>query len=218
MSKAKNHLFKLVKSLAKEEKRYFRIYAGRTRRGQSARFVKLFDALDKAPQYDEDKIRRKLGVATSQYANLKRHLYRELMTSLRLQLVHKHIDLQIREQIDFARILYSKGHYMESLHLLERVQTVAKDNNQDVLHLEILEFQKLIEARHITRSRQVAKKMDRLLEESTMRSMATQTASIMAKSQHSDSRLLHRTWFCHHRGRKVPIGDCLAAHATRAQS
>ncbi|MEZ4986821.1 MAG: hypothetical protein R2795_17585 [Saprospiraceae bacterium] len=42
-----------------------------------------------------------------------------------------------------------------------------------------MEFQKLIESRHITRSRQVENKMDSLLEESRIRSRVTQTASEM---------------------------------------
>ncbi|RMF04427.1 MAG: hypothetical protein D6772_00595 [Bacteroidetes bacterium] len=182
MLKGKNSLYKLVKSLEKEEKRYFRIYVGRTKKGQDARFIQLFDLLDQASEYNEAQLRKKMGLSDKpgQYANLKRHLYQELLTSLRLQLVPKHVDLQIREQLDFARILYSKGHYMESLKLLERIKEVAKSNNQDILHLEVLEFQKHIEARHITRSRQIAKKMDRLLEESTMRSMVTHRASVMA--------------------------------------
>lgn len=181
MAKQKNHLYKLVKSLDRAEKRHFRLFVGRTKRGEEALFLQLFDLLDKSNTYSEDKIREKLPgkVSKGQFANLKRHLNKQLLTSLRLLLVNRHIDIEIREQLDFARILYSKGHYMESLHRLERIKGIAKSNNQDILHLEILEFQKLIEARHVTRSRQVARKMDSLLKESTERSIVTQTASVM---------------------------------------
>ncbi len=141
----------------------------------------LFDLLDKQDAYDEQQLLKKIPGTTTKgrLANLKRHLFKQLMTSLRLTYISKQIDIEIREQLDFSRILYSKGLYMESLRLLERIKGIAIDHHQDILHLEIIEFQKLIESRHITRSRQVEKKMERLLEESTLRSRITQTASEM---------------------------------------
>lgn len=178
MPKQRDLIFKLIKSLTKAEKRHFRLFVARTKSGEEALFLHLFDQLDRAREYDEKTVRKALpaGMTPTQLANLKRHLYRQILTSLRLISSDKHIDIEIREQIDFARILYSKGHYMESLHTLERVKNVAEAHHQDVLHLEILEFQKLIEARHITRSRQVKNKMDRLLQESTQRSLITNLA------------------------------------------
>ena len=70
-----------------------------------------------------------------------------------------------------------KGLFMDSLRILERIKQVAERHHQDILHLEILEFQKLIEARHITRSRQIGNKMDLLLNDSTQRSAVTLSTS-----------------------------------------
>lgn len=180
-TKKKDPLFRLVKSLTKPEKRHFKLYANRTMGDQERKFMVLFDLLDKQESYDEQHLLQKLPGKTTKgrLANLKRHLFKQLLTSLRLTYINKQIDIEIREQLDFARILYSKGLYMESLRLLERIKGIAIDHHQDILHLEIIEFQKLIESRHITRSRQVEKKMERLLEESTLRSRITQTASEM---------------------------------------
>lgn len=175
----KDQLFTLVKSLTKSEKRNFRLYATRLASGSDTKFLQLFDVLDKLGEYDEGLLLKKLqgGVEKAQLPNLKRHLYKQLLISLRLVYIQKNIDIEIREQIDFARILYGKGMYMQALKLLERIKRIALDHHQDVLHLEILEFQKLIEARHITRSRQVKNKMEDLLEESLRRSLITLTAS-----------------------------------------
>lgn len=180
-TKKKDPLFRLIKTLTKPEKRHFRLYANRTMGDQQRKFMVLFDLLDKQDTYDEQQLLQKLPGKTTKgrLANLKRHLLKQLLTSLRLTYINKQIDIEIREQLDFARILYSKGLYMESLRLLERIKGIAIDHHQDILHLEIIEFQKLIESRHITRSRQVEKKMERLLEESTLRSRITQTASEM---------------------------------------
>src|SRR5690606_3354527 len=49
---------------------------------------------------------------------------------------------------------------------LERVKSIARDAHQNILYFEILEFEKRIEEKHITRSRSVAGKMEDLIETS----------------------------------------------------
>lgn len=182
MSKAsKDSLFSLVTSLTKAEKRSFRVYVNRLQSGEEGlgepwKFLQLFDVLDKMPEYNEPLILKKLSgvIEKKQLPNLKRHLYKQILISLRLIYIQKNIDIQIREQIDFARILYGKGMYMEALKLLERIKQTAVEHHQDILHMEVIEFQKLIEARHITRSRRVEGKLEGLLDESARRSEVIQ--------------------------------------------
>jgi hypothetical protein len=168
---SKDQLFRLIKTLTKAEKRHFRLFANRTMGQQERKFLRLFDVMDRMDSYDEDELIARLsGSERSHLSHLKRHLYRQLLISLRLIHIQRNIDIEIREQLDFARVLYSKGLYMESLKILERCRATAEDNHQDILQLEILDFQKNIEARHITRSRQVSRKMDKLLIDATHRS------------------------------------------------
>ncbi|PHN01425.1 hypothetical protein [Flavilitoribacter nigricans] len=177
----KDQLFLLINSLSKAEKRNFRLYATRNQSGKDAKFVQLFDALDKLDDFDEQAVLKKLPAVKKQHLpNLKRHLYRQILTSLRLIHIQKNIDIQIREQIDFARILYGKGMYMQSLRILDRIKQIAIEHHQDLLHLEILEFQKLIEARHVTRSRAVEHKMDVLLGESETRCTVTYYSNLLS--------------------------------------
>ena len=170
----KDQLFLLIKSLSKAEKRNFKLYTKRAQSGAETKFFQLFEAMDKLQDYDENALLKKLtGIEKKHLANLKRHLYKQILISLRLIYIQKNIDIQIREQLDFARILYTKGMYMQSLRILDRIKKIATEHNQDLLHLEIIEFQKLIEARHITRSRLVENKMEALLQESAKRSTIT---------------------------------------------
>lgn len=174
----KDPLFTLVKSLTKAEKRSFKLYANRHQGVASNKFVQLFDVLDRLPEYDETVVIKKMSDTEKRHLpNLKRHLYKQILTSLRLIYIDKNIDIQIREQLDFARILYGKAMYMQSLKILERIKKIADEHHQDILHLEILEFQKLIEARHITRSRSIENKMEKLLDESVKRSSITLTSN-----------------------------------------
>ena len=166
-----DQLITLIKSLTKAEKRNFKLYVNRLQSNTDVKFVQLFDVLDKLDYFDEVTILKKLPtIKKSQLANLKRHLYKQLLISLRLIHIQKNVDIQIREQLDFARILYGKGLILQSMKLLDRIKTIASDNHQDLLELEIIEFLKLIEERHITRSRQVKNKVESLVDESLTRS------------------------------------------------
>ncbi len=191
---SKDQLFTLIKSLNKAEKRNFKLYTNRFQSGQDTKFIQLFDVLDRLSEYDDKQILRRLPEVKKRHLpNLKRHLYKQILISLRLIYIKKNIDIQIREQIDFARILYGKGMYMQALKLLDRIKQIAEEHHQDILHLEILEFEKLIEARHITRSRAVKNKMEDLLEASIHRSNVTHTTSRL-----SNLNIQVQGWYIQH--------------------
>ena len=115
----KDNLFVLVKSLTKSEKRQFRLYVGRMGSNQDAKFLNLFQQLDRMRRYEEKVILNKGIVTKQQLSNLKAHLYKQILVSLRLNPLNKNIRIQIREQLDFATILYQKGLYKQSLKVLE---------------------------------------------------------------------------------------------------
>ena len=62
------------------------------------------------------------------------------------------IRYQLREQIDFATILYNKGLYKQSLKILDKTKILAMENDEKYMAYEIVEFEKLIESQYITRS------------------------------------------------------------------
>lgn len=158
-------LHELVQSLTKAEKRNFKLYVKRLQSNVDVLFLRLFELLDKQETFDEKQIKEKLKLSGSRLSNIKRHLYTQILKSLRHLHSEKDREIQIREQIDHAMILYEKGLYLQSLKLLERVKALSSRAHQDILHLEIIELQKYIEERHITRSRKKAGKMESLLEE-----------------------------------------------------
>ena len=172
-------LLQLVKSLTKSEKRHFRVYVNRLNAGEQVLFMKLFDVLDKINVYDEALLLSKVkGLKREQISNLKRHLYRQILTSLRLVNTGKFVGMALREQIDFARLLYSKGLYIQSLKILEKAKTNARLNHQDLLEFEIIEFEKLIESRHITRS--IENRADQLAKASKRRNDVLKSSSTLS--------------------------------------
>lgn len=146
-------LFQLIKSLEKAEKRHFKLYIKRSSSREDLKIIQLFDAIDKGKDYDEKLILKKLpGVEKPQFANLKAHLYKELLASLRLLKSTESIDLQLHEQLDYARILYNKGLYLQSLKILEKVKDLAKSYHQESFLIQVISLEKKIETLHITRS------------------------------------------------------------------
>lgn len=145
-------LFELIQSLSSAEKRNFRLYAGRLKGNERAKFMKLFDIMGKMEDYDEKYILGKAPVNKIQLANVKAHLYKQILVSLRLQHIGQNQDLQIREYFDFARVLYNKGLYVQSLKCLERAKLMARQCHLDMVLLELVDFEKMIESQHITRS------------------------------------------------------------------
>ncbi len=148
----KDALFVLVKSLSKSEKRQFKLYVGRLGVNTDAKFLALFNLLDKIKQYDEKVIMDSGIVKKSQLSNLKAHLYKQILVSLRLNPVNQNIRVQLREQLDFATILYQKGLYKQSLKILDKTKYVAIENEEKNIAYEIVELEKIIETQYITRS------------------------------------------------------------------
>lgn len=148
----KDSLFVLIKSLSKSEKRQFKLYVGRLGVNTDAKFLALFNLLDKIKKYDEKIILDSGVVKKTQLSNLKAHLYKQILVSLRLNPVNQNIRVQIREQLDFATILYQKGLYKQSLKILDKTKTTAIENEEKNIAYEIVELEKVIETQYITRS------------------------------------------------------------------
>jgi hypothetical protein len=146
-------LFQLVRSLEKSEKRHFKLYIKRSSGKEYLKIIQLFDALEKLHEYDEKLLISKLkGVTKPQLANLKTHLYKQLLSSLRLLKTTENTDLQLSEHLDHARLLYNKGLKIQSLRILEKAKELAKTNQKFNFLAQVISLEKKIETLHITRS------------------------------------------------------------------
>ncbi|PVY43126.1 hypothetical protein [Pontibacter virosus] len=157
-------VFQLVKSLTKSEKRHFRLFAKRQGATEGLKFLQLFDALDSLGVYEEEKVLAlALDVKKVQLANMKANLYKNILSDLRLYHAGQNIDIQLREQLDYARVLYNRGLYQQSLKMLDKVKMQALQAEMQHTALEALDFEKMIESQYITRS--LAGRADTLSEE-----------------------------------------------------
>lgn len=143
----------MVKSLEKSEKRSFKLFMKRGAASEDLKVLTLFDAFDKMDEYDEAILLKKhTTISKQQLSNLKAYLYKQILSSLRQTKDDNNIDIQLNEQMGYARILYNKGLYMQALKVLDKIKSLAKTNHQFTFQLQALIFEKKIEALHITRS------------------------------------------------------------------
>jgi hypothetical protein len=191
-------LFQLIQSLEKSEKRNFKLYVQRNSSSPDLKIVQLFDAFDKMKEYDEKElISKTVSLKKEQLSNMKAHLYRQILASLRLLQSNENIDIQLHEQLDYARILYNKGLYLQSLKILERVKENAVSHNQVSFLIEVLFLEKKIESLHITRSmqdradaltKQSNETNDQLVRVTKLSNLALQLYSWYIKNGHARNR------------------------------
>ncbi|MEM7161358.1 MAG: hypothetical protein AAF487_02855 [Bacteroidota bacterium] len=148
----KRELFNLIDSLTKGEKRNFTLFVQRSSKEELPMFNKLFELIDKFPEKEDAWYAQKMNIEAKQnYSNLKRHLYKQIIMSLRILHNTKRANIQVREYIDYAFILYGKGLYPQASKILKLAKREAVKHHLNNSHYTIVEFQKMIESRHITR-------------------------------------------------------------------
>ena len=154
-NKSSDPVFQLLKSLTQSEKRHFRLFTNRQGSTEGLKFLQLFDAFDAQEQPDEERVLAQVPtLKRAQLANLKANLYKQLLASLRLYHAGQNLDIQLHEQLDYARVLYNKGFYQQALRMLARVKLAAQQAELPHVALLAIDFEKLIEAQYITRSLQ----------------------------------------------------------------
>lgn len=136
-------LFQLIKSLEKSEKRNFKLFVKRNSATEDLKIIQLFDALDKMNEYDEAALlKRNKSISKQQLSNIKAHLYKQILSSLRIIKNEDNIDIQLHVQMDHARILYNKGLYHQCLRVLDKMKETAKAVNQLTYLQQVLFFEK----------------------------------------------------------------------------
>ncbi len=191
-NRSQDILFQLIKSLEKAEKRHFKLYIKRSSANEDLKIVRLFDALDRMETYDEKILLKKLpGTEKRQLYNLKTHLYKQILASLRLLKSADSIDLQLNEQFDYAHILYKKGLFVQSLKILEKAKETANTHQKFYFLAQVIALEKRIENLHINRSMQ--SRADQLAQEANV---ITRHIDVVARL--SNLSLLLFSWFAQH--------------------
>ncbi|RED92835.1 hypothetical protein [Marinoscillum furvescens] len=137
-----DHLFTLIKSLRKSEKRYFKV-KNKAQPNEDTKYLLLFDALDKMEDFNEELVIKKNDwINPRQFSNLKAHLYKKVLQSLKEYTASSNDEVHIREQIDYIQILFDRSLYQQSMQLLQKVKKAIKKSENLELQLEVLKWEK----------------------------------------------------------------------------
>src|SRR5687767_4613325 len=108
--KGKEDLFRLIKSLSKTEKAYFKKFSERHTIGDRNNYLKLFDAIDRQIVYDEQKLKKEEKYIT-QLPYLKNYLTSMIFKAMQVFYADHTEGHRIRRLADDAWFLYKKGLY-----------------------------------------------------------------------------------------------------------
>lgn len=149
-----DHLFTLIKSLRKNEKRYFKV-RNKGLGQDDSKYLMLFDALDKMEEFDDDTvIKQNSWINPRQYSNLKAHLYKKVLQGLKEYAASSNEDINIREQVDYIQILFDRSLYQQSMQLLQKMKKAMRKSDNLELQLEILKWEKNLLPHSIGRDNQ----------------------------------------------------------------
>lgn len=143
-NKASDNLHRLIKSLSKPEKRYFKVYSSRHVIGDQNNYQMLFDAIDRQKEYDEEKLLRKFKeeAFVKRFSIAKSRLYTSILKSLGSYHANSSVEAQLKRQIHCAEILYNKSLYGQSLKLLKSARKVAEKHDKITTLIEIRRWEK----------------------------------------------------------------------------
>ncbi len=149
MSKhASGYLYRLLKSLTKAEKRYFKIFASRHTIGERNDSLVLFDAIDSMKEYDEKCF---LGIFRqnkfqTRPAIAKARLYELTLKSLDAFYSDSSIDVEIRKLLHYAEILFKKSLYDECRKIISKAKKIGEKHQRFSALLDIRKWEnRLIE-------------------------------------------------------------------------
>lgn len=138
-------IFKIIKSMSMNEKRYFKIGCTQHTIGSQNKYVLLFDLIDAAKNYDKTNIKKALKdkqYATNYLASDINYLLKMIMKALNDFHSEKTCDLKIKQNLISIEILFYKGLYQECLYLISKTKRIKLANESQYLILELLSWEK----------------------------------------------------------------------------
>jgi len=133
-------LFRLIRSLNKSEKGYFKKFAAKNAVGSKQNYIYLFDAIDSMDEYDEEKLKKKIKDRSllKQLPVYKVYLFNLVLKSLNLYGSFDNFSTKIRELLDNSKTLSSKALYKEAMKQLKKAKDIAYKFSSWLHLLEIL--------------------------------------------------------------------------------
>lgn len=145
--KPSNELYKLIKSLTKSEKRFFKLSSA-LQSGEK-NYLKIFDFIEKQSEYNEDELKDFFSEETfvKHLPSEKNHLYRLILKSLRVYYSEQSASSILKQELKNVEILYNKALYKECEKFVQRAKNLAIQHEEFYYWYELIAWEKkLLEA------------------------------------------------------------------------
>lgn len=145
--KPSNELYKLIKSLTKSEKRFFKLSSA-LQSGEK-NYLKIFDFIEKQSEYNEDELKDFFAEETfvKHLPSEKNHLYRLILKSLRVYYSEQSASSILKQELKNVEILYNKALYKECEKFVQRAKNLAIQHEEFYYWYELIAWEKkLLEA------------------------------------------------------------------------
>lgn len=150
-NKVSDHLFNLIQSLSKAEKRHLNLSARRhIRGGVKNEYLKLFDILEKQKVYNTDSIKKAIvrNGLEKRIDKTRSYLFNTIVKSLTAFHSDSSVEAKISTLISGIRVLYSKGLYKGSTGLIKKAKKMAEqiESFSQLLELSDIEDEKVLKS------------------------------------------------------------------------
>lgn len=139
-----DHLHRLIHSMNRAEKRYFKLFAERHMIGGHSIQSALFDAIASMPSYNETIIRDRFKGAAflRRFTVTKHRLYDTVLASLEAYHANNTLEARMRRFLHRMEILHQRGLHADADRLLGTVRGMVRQSGRATLRLEVLEWER----------------------------------------------------------------------------
>lgn len=135
-----DHVHRLIRSMSRAEKRYFKLYTSRHVVSGHSNHQTLFDAIALMEKYDEPALlKRFTGEAfIHRFPITKRRLYEALLASLDAFHAESSVDARLRRMLNQVELLHQRTLYADAARMLRSVRQLARQNDRQTILLDVL--------------------------------------------------------------------------------
>lgn len=147
-NKAHDHVHRLVRSMSRAEKRYFKLFTGRHMPYGHSNHQVLFDAIASMSEYDEAALLRQFQkeAFTNRFAITKRRLYEAILRSLDAFHAESSIHPRLHRMLHQVELLHQRALYDDASKMLQSVKRLAQQHEEHPVLAEVLRWErKLLE-------------------------------------------------------------------------
>jgi len=147
-NKAHDHVHRLIRSMTRAEKRYFKLFTGRHVLDGQSNHQMVFDAIATMDEYDEPALlaRFKDEAFTNRFSITKRRLYEAILRSLGAFHAESSVDSRLSRSLHQVEMLYKRALYDDAQRMLLSARKLAQQHERQYALLAVLQWErKLLE-------------------------------------------------------------------------